>query len=111
MGCLAKLTLNRVVGPRLAPAHTTFSLIIHDKNFDQTQIVDQHSATLGLAGHREEAIAIEADHRRICKFDDPKNSNYEQVRDNIVRLAKKAVRKAQYGPMSGFRRDSAITDF
>jgi hypothetical protein len=73
--------------------------------------VDKYSATLGLAGHREEVIGIEADHRTICKFDDPKNSNYQQVKDNIVKLAKKAVQKAQYVPVSTFRRDSTMLDF
>jgi hypothetical protein len=73
--------------------------------------VDKRSATLGLAGHREEAIGIEADHRRICKFGDPKNPTYQQVEDNIVRLAKKAVQRARYGPISIFRRDSTMPDF
>ncbi len=34
-----------------------------------SQIVSKHSATLGLPGHREVVIGLDADHRKICKFD------------------------------------------
>ena len=33
-----------------------------------TQIVDKVSATLSLAGHREDQVAVDADHSSICKF-------------------------------------------
>jgi hypothetical protein len=31
-------------------------------------VVDSTSAVIGLAGHREQVVALDRDHRQICKF-------------------------------------------
>ncbi|EXJ53772.1 uncharacterized protein A1O5_13021 [Cladophialophora psammophila CBS 110553] len=53
-------------------------------------IVDKQSATLGLSGQRETAIALDGDHRSICKFPEP-NSAYQQVEDDLVALVEEAL--------------------
>ena len=55
------------------------------------QIVDQKSTTLGLAGKRETQIAIDADHANVCKFPRIDGDDYEQVADNVVDLAERAI--------------------
>lgn len=56
------------------------------------QIVEQKSATLGLPGERETQIAIDADHANVCKFPSIDGDDYEQVADNLVDLAERAVK-------------------
>ena len=55
------------------------------------QIVDKKSATLGLPGRRERQIALDANHANICKFSSADDPAYEQVSDNLVRFAKRAI--------------------
>ncbi|SLM35514.1 WD40/YVTN repeat-like-containing domain [Lasallia pustulata] len=55
-------------------------------------IVDQKSATLGLAGLRERQIPMDADHTGVCKFRSADGDDYEQVSFNLVRLVKSAVK-------------------
>ncbi|SLM39418.1 P-loop containing nucleoside triphosphate hydrolase, partial [Lasallia pustulata] len=57
-------------------------------------IVDQKSATLGLAGLRETQIPMDADHTGVCKFESAEGDDYEQVSFNLVRLVKSAVKSA-----------------
>ncbi|KAA6414866.1 MAG: hypothetical protein FRX48_01616 [Lasallia pustulata] len=57
-------------------------------------IVDQKSATLGLAGLRERQIPMDADHTGVCKFESAEGDDYEQVSFNLVRLVKSAVEAA-----------------
>ncbi|KAA6408308.1 MAG: hypothetical protein FRX48_08050 [Lasallia pustulata] len=57
-------------------------------------IVDQKSATLGLAGLRERQIPMDADHTGVCKFEGAEGNDYEQVSFNLVRLVKSAVEAA-----------------
>lgn len=52
--------------------------------------MDRHSATLGLSGQRETAIALDGDHRSICKFSEP-NSTYQQVEDDLAALVEDAL--------------------
>ncbi|KAI2633761.1 hypothetical protein GGS26DRAFT_554645 [Hypomontagnella submonticulosa] len=49
-------------------------------------VVDKDSATLGLPGTREKQIALDANHRNICKFDNEEDPRYQQVADNIVKM-------------------------
>ncbi|MCJ1270174.1 hypothetical protein MMC22_010070 [Lobaria immixta] len=57
-------------------------------------IVDQKSATLGLAGLRERQIPMDADHTEVCKFESAEGDDYEQVSFNLGRLVKSAVKAA-----------------
>ncbi|KAI4134497.1 MAG: hypothetical protein LQ347_001477 [Umbilicaria vellea] len=57
-------------------------------------IVDQKSATLGLAGLRERQIPMDADHIGVCKFESAEGDDYEQVSFNLVRLVRSAVKAA-----------------
>ncbi|SLM33335.1 P-loop containing nucleoside triphosphate hydrolase [Lasallia pustulata] len=57
-------------------------------------IVDQKSATLGLAGLRERQIPTDVDHTGVCKFESAEGDDYEQVSFNLVRLVKSAVMAA-----------------
>ena len=45
-------------------------------------IVDKESATLGLPGERIQLL--NADHRQVCKFDDPADTNYCTLRNAFV---------------------------
>ena len=56
-----------------------------------TQIVDKKSALLGLPGLRERQIPLDANHTNICKFSRADDPAYEQVSDNLVKFAKRAV--------------------
>ncbi|OAL29393.1 hypothetical protein AYO22_02287 [Fonsecaea multimorphosa] len=58
-----------------------------------TLIVDRKSATLELGPAIETVIAVEADHRSICKFESPENPAYKLVADNLVKFAHQAVKK------------------
>ncbi|KAI0897700.1 hypothetical protein F4806DRAFT_494425 [Annulohypoxylon nitens] len=49
-------------------------------------VVDRKSAVLGLPGTREKQLALEADHRSICKFSSDKDPNYQLVAENIIRM-------------------------
>ncbi|KIW67282.1 hypothetical protein PV04_06547 [Phialophora macrospora] len=53
-------------------------------------IVDAHSAILGLPGTRETAIALDGDHRSICKYPEP-NAAYQQVEDGLAKLVEGAL--------------------
>ncbi|SLM40026.1 WD40/YVTN repeat-like-containing domain, partial [Lasallia pustulata] len=57
-------------------------------------IVDQKSATLGLAGLRATQLGMDADHTGVCKFESAEGDDYEQVSFNLVRLVKSAVKAA-----------------
>lgn len=48
-------------------------------------VVDAQSAKLGLAGHRETQLAIDADHSGICKFE-AADDRYEPVGGQIKEL-------------------------
>jgi hypothetical protein len=54
--------------------------------------VNKESGTLGLAGHRERQIAVEADHNNICKFWSAESDDYEQVSSNLAFLVNAAVK-------------------
>jgi pimeloyl-ACP methyl ester carboxylesterase len=50
-------------------------------------IVDPESATLGYP--EEKQMPMNADHRSICKFDDPSDQNYVILRNSLVSTIKK----------------------
>lgn len=52
--------------------------------------MDKYSGTLGLSGQRETAIALDGDHRGICKFAEP-NSTYQQVEDDLAAMVEEAL--------------------
>ncbi|KAI1372216.1 hypothetical protein F4677DRAFT_433331 [Hypoxylon crocopeplum] len=78
-------------------------------------VVNKSSATLGLPGTREKQIALDANHRNICKFDSEKDSSYQQVADNISRIIADAgttQRRPQYtGSSPEGNKSSASGDF
>ena len=45
-------------------------------------VVDQHSAVLGYAN--EEVAAMDADHRRVCKFETQADPNYKMLRNSLL---------------------------
>ncbi|KAI9764543.1 MAG: hypothetical protein M1840_008369 [Geoglossum simile] len=54
-------------------------------------VVDKRSATLDLPLTRETQIALDANHSDICKFEAIDSDDYEQVEDNIVEFAERAL--------------------
>lgn len=58
---------------------------------DGLQIVEPSSATLGLSGTRETRIAMNADHSRICKFENVNDDGYKQVIENLAELVDSAT--------------------
>lgn len=57
-------------------------------------MVDRNSAILGLAGDRELAFGIPADHSNICRFEAEDDSNYEVVSKNVQELVENAMKNA-----------------
>ncbi|KAK4896822.1 hypothetical protein LTR27_005419 [Elasticomyces elasticus] len=57
-------------------------------------IVDKKSAVLGLGSNREIRIALDLDHRNICKFGSEYDDDYEMLRDNIVEMIEEAIESA-----------------
>ncbi|KAL1880559.1 hypothetical protein VTK73DRAFT_5572 [Phialemonium thermophilum] len=55
-------------------------------------VVDRHSATLGYPN--EEVTAMNADHRRVCKFESPNDPNYQMLR-NALHTALDMIRDTQ----------------
>lgn len=55
---------------------------------------------LGISSNRENAIALDLDHRSICKFES-QNDDYEQVEDNISELVEEAIYNARLNPPIG----------
>ncbi|KAL1985939.1 hypothetical protein VTN96DRAFT_7204 [Rasamsonia emersonii] len=55
-------------------------------------VVDKTSATLNLPDSRETQIALDADHKNICKFASALDENYKQVSRNIVHMANCATK-------------------
>lgn len=62
---------------------------------------DRSSATLGLSGTRETRITMNANHSRICKFENVDDDGYQQVIENLAGLVDGATR---------FVSDSVVTD-
>ncbi|OTB11225.1 hypothetical protein K445DRAFT_26789 [Daldinia sp. EC12] len=54
-------------------------------------VVDQNSAILGLPGTREKQIALDKDHRNICKFSSHDDPEYQQVAGNIASMVDSAI--------------------
>jgi hypothetical protein len=52
--------------------------------------VDPTSAVIGLAGHREQVLELDRDHRQICKF--IQDSDFNRVARHLKRLADAAIR-------------------
>ncbi|KAI1127171.1 hypothetical protein F5Y10DRAFT_266376 [Nemania abortiva] len=48
-------------------------------------VVEKESATLGLA------LAVDADHSHICRFESAEDPNYKQVETNLLRMMQDAV--------------------
>lgn len=61
-----------------------------------TLIVDPESATLGY--REEKQMPMNADHRSICKFDDPSDQNYVIIRNSLVSTIKKIAVKGTFFP-------------
>lgn len=70
--------------------------------------MDKKSATIGLPGQREQEIAVEANHRTICKFDNPENEAYQLVEPNIIRLAEEAVKASKNGQIPDSSQNTPI---
>ncbi|KAI0846312.1 hypothetical protein F5Y00DRAFT_244189 [Daldinia vernicosa] len=54
-------------------------------------VVSPSSAILGLSGTREKRIAMDTDHRNLCKFECENDPRYEQVAVNIVKMVNDAT--------------------
>lgn len=52
-------------------------------------VVDSDSAILGLAGHREQIVALDKDHSQICKLTE--DANFTRVARHMKRLADSAI--------------------
>ena len=56
-------------------------------------IVNIDSAVLGY--HNEESALLNANHRNICKFDSPSDSNFITFRNSLASMTKNATRKGK----------------
>lgn len=57
-----------------------------------SQIVDRFSATLDLRGTQEGHIAVDSDHRNICKFSKPEGDEYRQVAQSLIEMRDNAIK-------------------
>ena len=60
------------------------------------------SATLGLAGHRENQVGLNADHSSMCCFDTSKQHDrdlYELVEFNVKSICKNAIKARNRGEL------------
>ncbi|KAI9924003.1 hypothetical protein MW887_007461 [Aspergillus wentii] len=68
-------------------------------------IVEKNSATFGLPGSRETAIALNADHEEICRYASEYDEDYKHISALIVELAdsvtKEFEEKSLFGNLSG----------
>ncbi|OJJ41230.1 hypothetical protein ASPWEDRAFT_731886 [Aspergillus wentii DTO 134E9] len=68
-------------------------------------IVEKNSATFGLPGSRETAIALNADHEEICRYASEYDEDYKHISALIVELADSATKefgeKSLFGNLSG----------
>ena len=55
-------------------------------------IVDQKSATLGLAGTREKLLSVNSNHSEVCKFESD-DDKFEPIKRAIGKLANDAIEK------------------
>lgn len=60
--------------------------------------MNKSSAILSLPGSRERQIALDANHRNICKFNSDEDPGYQQVASNIVKIINDA-RTSQRRPV------------
>lgn len=58
--------------------------------------MDKKSAILGLNSDRETQLALDLDHRSICKFDRT-SDEYELVEDTVVEMVEEAIENSTYG--------------
>jgi len=73
------------------------------------KIVDKNSATLDLSDARETQIALDADHKTICKFSSPDDENYKLVSANIVHLANSATEAFSERSQKGLSAPESMT--
>ena len=63
-----------------------------------------HSAVLGLPGHRERILGIDASHSNICRFDPRRNQterdNMDKVISNVDDLFRLAVARGESTALS-----------
>jgi hypothetical protein len=65
-------------------------------------IVPYESATLGLAGHRENQVGLDANHSDMCCFDSSKQHDkdlYELVEFNVKVVCRSAIRARTRGEL------------
>ncbi|KAI1735199.1 hypothetical protein F4680DRAFT_453107 [Xylaria scruposa] len=61
-------------------------------------VVNKHSATLGLPGSHEKQIALNANHRHMCKFESAEDPIYQQVEINLLEMIQDAASYRQWPP-------------
>ncbi|KAL9110530.1 MAG: hypothetical protein Q9227_004888 [Pyrenula ochraceoflavens] len=75
----------------------------YERQAKMTQIiVPYESATLGLAGHRENQVGLNADHSTMCSFDSSQQHDrdlYELVEFNVKNTCKNAIRARNRGEL------------
>ena len=59
-------------------------------------IVDQKSATLGLAGKREKVLSVDSNHSDVCKFEGD-DDKFDPIKRAIGKLANDATEKEKRG--------------
>ena len=66
------------------------------------QVVPKESARLGLPGHHENIVKLNADHSTVCKFGDTQadKDNFELVQVNISDIYKSALKNSELKPTS-----------
>lgn len=74
-------------------------------------IVDPESATLGY--REEKQMPLNADHRSICKFEDPSDQNYIIIRNSLLSTIKTIISKGEPAPLWTYKtqqEDSFVSD-
>jgi hypothetical protein len=60
-----------------------------------SQVVPKESTLFGLPGGREHVVALQADHKGVCRFGDSQadRDNFDIVKINIMDLYEKAIKQ------------------
>ena len=72
-------------------------------------VVDNKSATLGLAGSRETFLTIDEDHSHLCKFAGDDDA-FEPVGRGITNLAEAATAQARTLEITSLQQSQTVQD-
>ncbi|KAI1853098.1 hypothetical protein JX266_001804 [Neoarthrinium moseri] len=81
--------------------HSFYETVKTNLGYTQSLVVPKDSAVMGLPGER--ARPLNADHRRICKFESPRDANYVAIRNALLTTIEEIEVKLSSNKREGHR--------